>query len=196
MTSTNILRVDTSARKAGSISRQLSDEIVARFEGADVITRDLAATPLPQLSEGFVNLTKGYKEVELTDDQRALLALSDQLIAELKAADVIVIGLPVYNFGVPAALKAWIDLVARAGVTFRYTEKGPEGLLTGKRAVLAMASGGTQLDSAIDFATPYLRQVLGFMGVTDVEVVNADRLAFDAEGTLKAAKEKFANLAA
>lgn len=196
MTSTNILRVDTSARKAGSISRQLSDEIVARFEGADVITRDLAATPLPQLSEGFVNLTKGYKEVELTDDQRALLALSDQLIAELKAADVIVIGLPVYNFGVPAALKAWIDLVARAGVTFRYTEKGPEGLLTGKRAVLAMASGGTQLDSAIDFATPYLRQVLGFMGVTDVEVVNADRLAFDAEGTLKAAKEKIANLAA
>ena len=122
--------------------------------------------------------------------------IPDRLIDELKAADTIVIGLPVYNFGVPSGLKAWIDLVARAGATFRYTEAGPEGLLAGKRAIVAMASGGTEAGSAIDFATPYLRHVLGFIGITEVELVRADRLAFDAEGTLKAAQQQVAGLAA
>ncbi|WP_116132393.1 FMN-dependent NADH-azoreductase [Tropicimonas sp. IMCC34043] len=196
MTATTILRIDASARKVGSISRQLTDEIVARFDGAKVITRDLADTPLPQVNESFVTVTKGSAEAEMSEAQRKIVGLSDHLVTELQAADVIVIGLPVYNFGVPSALKAWIDLVARAGVTFHYTENGPVGLLTGKRVIVAMASGGTELDSPMDFATPYLRHVLGFMGLTEVEVVHADRLAFDAEGTLKSAKDQIASLAA
>lgn len=193
---THILRIDTSARRAGSVSRDLTDAIVAKFAGAQVATRDLAAAPLPQINEGFVTVTKDSDQESLSDAQRQMLALSDELIAELRAADTIVIGLPVYNFGVPSGLKAWIDLVARAGETFRYTEAGPEGLLKGKRAIVAMASGGTEAGSAIDFATPYLRHVLGFMGITNVELVHADRLAFDAEATLKAAQDQVAGLAA
>ena len=117
-------------------------------------------------------------------DEKAELALSDTLIAELRAADTIVIGLPIYNFGVPAALKAWVDLVARPGVTFRYGENGPEGLLEGKRVILAMASGGTPAGSDIDFATGFMRHVLGFIGITDVQLVSADAIARDRDGTL------------
>ena len=100
------------------------------------------------------------------------------------------IGLPIYNFGVPAALKAWVDLVARAGVTFRYTEAGPQGLLTAKRAIVAVASGGTEAGSEIDFATGYIRHVLGFIGITDVSFVTADRLMIDADGTMAKALEQ------
>ena len=113
---------------------------------------------------------------------------------EIKAADVVLIGLPIYNFGVPAALKAWIDLVARAGVTFRYTESGPVGLLAGKRAIVTVASGGTEAGSDIDFATPYIRHALKFIGITDVLFVKADRLAVNPEGTLKAAEKAVADL--
>lgn len=193
---TKVLRIDASARRAGSVSRDLTDAIVARFDGAEILTRDLAAEPLPQLHEGFVTLTKGAGATDLTEAQRDMLAISDRLIDELEAADVIVIGLPVYNFSVPASLKAWIDLVARAGRTFSYSETGPVGHLAGKRAIIAMASGGTEANSAIDFATPYLRHMLGFMGITDVDLVHADRLALDAEGTLKSAQEQVASLAA
>ncbi|WP_068109560.1 FMN-dependent NADH-azoreductase [Tropicimonas marinistellae] len=196
MTTQKILRIDTSARRAGSVSRELTDTIVARFPGAEVVTRDLADSPLPHINEGFVTVTKGAGDDSLSDAQREMIALSDTLIDELKAADTIVIGLPVYNFGVPSALKAWVDLVARAGVTFRYSEAGPEGLLTGKRVIIAMASGGTEANSPIDFATPYLRHVLGFMGMTDVQLVHADRLALDPEGTLKSAQSQVAELAA
>jgi FMN-dependent NADH-azoreductase len=107
--------------------------------------------------------------------QRAALAESDALVAELAAADLLVIGVPIYNFGVPAALKAWVDMVARARLTFRYTENGPEGLLRGKRAYLVVASGGTAVGSEIDFATGYLRHVLGFLGIEDVQIIAADR---------------------
>ena len=117
-------------------------------------------------------------------------------MAELKAADVVVIGMPVYNFGIPAALKAWVDLIARARVTFRYAESGPEGLLTGKRAIVVAASGGTPVDSEIDFATPYLRHALGFVGITDVEVVAADRLMLDPEASLERADRAVLALAA
>ncbi|MFV0358192.1 FMN-dependent NADH-azoreductase [Tropicimonas sp.] len=196
MTTPTLLRVDASARRTGSISRDLTDNIVAKFGGARVITRDLATEPLPQIDEGYITVTRGTPPPELGAAQRDMLALSDRLIGELRAADTIVIGVPVYNFGVPAALKAWIDLIARAGVTFRYTAAGPEGLLAGKRVILAMASGGTEANSAIDFATPYLRHVLGFMGLTDIELVHADRLALDADSTLKAARAQVAALAA
>ncbi|NDR59384.1 FMN-dependent NADH-azoreductase [Aliiruegeria sabulilitoris] len=196
MTAPTILKIDSSARLTASVSRDLTTQITEKFDGARIIARDLATAPLPQIDEGFVTVTKGATEDEVSEAQREMLALSNTLIDELRQADVIVIGLPVYNFGLPASLKAWIDLVARAGETFKYSEAGPEGLLTGKRVIIAMASGGTEANSAIDFATPYLRHVLGFMGMTDVELVRADRLAFDVEGTIKAAKEQVATLAA
>jgi FMN-dependent NADH-azoreductase len=189
----SLLRIDASARRDGSVSRDLADSIIARFgDEATVTTRDLAAG-LPLIDEAWIgaNFTPAENR---TDAQRATLALSDQLVAELQAADTLVIGLPIYNFGIPAALKAWIDLVARAGVTFRYTEAGPQGLLTGKRAIVAVASGGTQAGSDVDFATGYIRHVLGFIGITDVTFVTADRLMLDPEATLAGAAKQVAAL--
>ncbi len=191
----NILRVDASARKEGSVSRDLNDKVIDRFASAGdvaVTHRDLTA-PLPFLDGEWIGANFTPAD-ERTEAQREKLALSDTLIEEIKAADVVLIGLPIYNFGVPAALKAWIDLVARAGVTFRYTESGPVGLLTGKRAIITVASGGTEAGSDIDFATPYIRHALKFIGITDVLLVNADRLAVDPEGTLKAAEKAVADL--
>ncbi len=181
----SLLRIDASARRTGSVSRDLTDRIIARHGDAHVITRDLA-DGLPLITEDWVgaNFTPSDQR---SDAQKDILAISDELVAELKAADTIVIGLPIYNFGVPAALKAWVDLVARAGVTFQYSETGPEGLLTGKRAIIAVASGGTEAGSEIDFATGYMRHVLGFIGITDVEFVTADRLMVDADATLQSA---------
>jgi len=189
-----VLHIDTSARRDGSTSRDLSARILARLAPETVLRRDLAE-PLPLIDEDWIgaNFTP---EDQRDDAQRAQLALSDELVAELKAADTVVIGLPIYNFSVPARLKAWIDLVARAGVTFRYTAEGPEGLLKGKRAILAVASGGTQVGSEIDFATGYLRHVLGFVGITDVQIVVADRLAVDADAALKAANDALGRIAA
>ncbi len=193
--STRILRIDSSARTEGSISRRLADSVIERFANAGEIavnTRDLNDA-LPHVTETWIgaNFTD---EAERNDIQRAALAKSDQLVAEIKAADVLVIGLPIYNFGVPASLKAWIDLVARRGITFEYTENGPKGLLSDKRAIVAVASGGTEVGSDIDFATGYLRHVLGFIGITDVIFVNADRLAVEPEATLKAAEYAIAAL--
>ena len=180
---TTLLRIDASARKTGSVTRQLTDRITARLAPETLITRDLS-TALPQIDEAWV--TANFAPPEARDAaQSQALALSDQLVAELQAADTIVFGLPVYNFSVPASLKAWIDLIARAGVTFRYTANGPEGLLTGKRAIIALASGGTEFGSDIDFASGYLRHMLGFVGITDVTFIRADRSGND--GTLEAA---------
>ena len=191
----NILRIDASARRTQSVSRDLNDKVVARYAAAgpvDVVERDLIQ-PLPLIGEDWIaaNFTD---PAERSPEQEEVLALSDQLISELKAADILLIGLPIYNFGVPATLKAWIDLVARRGVTFRYTESGPVGLLTGKRAIVTVASGGTEVGSDIDFATGYLRHALGFIGITDVLFVKADRLAVDPEATIRAAEQAVADL--
>jgi len=183
----HILRIDASARRTGSVTRGLTDRIVARSgPDATVTTRDLASG-LPQIDEAWIdaNFTRVH---ERTDAQRECLALSDSLVAEVQAADTIVIGLPIYNFGVPAALKAWIDLIARAGVTFQYSADGPKGLLTGKRAIVALASGGTEMGSDIDFASGHVRHVLGFVGITDVTFIRADRTALDMDGTVKFAR--------
>ncbi len=168
---TTVLHIDSSARVQGSATRALSAARTDSLQATHVLRRDVAQDPLPFLTEAWVaaNFTP---EADRTPDQREILALSDTLVAELEAADVIVIGLPVYNFGVPAALKAWIDLVARAGRTFRYTPDGPVGLLTGKRAVVAFASGGTPFGADYDYASRYLTQALGFLGITDVEYVH------------------------
>lgn len=193
MTST-VLHIDSSARAGDSVTRGLSADITAKLNADHVIRRDLA-TPLPLLDEAWVNANFTPAD-QRGDDQKALLAQSDALIAELKEADTVVIGAPIYNFSVPSTLKAWIDLVARVGVTFSYTENGPVGLLEGKRAIIAVASGGTQAGSDIDFATTYLRHVLGFIGITDVELVAADQLAMDAEGSIARAKTAIEGLAA
>jgi len=189
-----VLHIDSSARLEGSVTRDLSAQIVSRLGAEQVIRRDLAA-PLPLLDGAWVgaNFTPADQR---SDEQKQLLSLSDSLIEELKQADTIVIGTPIYNFSVPSTLKAWIDLVARVGVTFRYEETGPIGLLEGKRAIIAVASGGTQAGSDIDFATTYLRHVLGFIGITDVEIVAADAMSIDADGALAKAKGQIEALAA
>ncbi|WP_029059002.1 FMN-dependent NADH-azoreductase [Stappia stellulata] len=189
--SLTILRVDSSARRQDSVTRRLTDRTIAGLaesgSGVTTVVRDVAAG-LPVVDEGWVgaNFTA---PADRTAEQAARLALSDTLVAEVKAADVLVIGVPMYNFGIPAALKAWVDLVARVGVTFRYTENGAEGLLTGKRAILVLASGGTAVGSEIDFATGFLKHILGFIGITDVTVIAADRLLFGAEERLAEAED-------
>ena len=193
MTNT-ILQIDVSPRGAESVTRKLTQNVVERLAPDTIIMRDLTRS-LPHLDSDWIgaNFTPANDH---TAEQSALLRISDTLVDEIRRADTIVIGLPVWNFGIPAALKAWVDLVARAGETFRYTKDGPQGLLTGKRAILALASGGTAVDSEIDFATPYMRHVLGFIGITDVSVVAADQMALDPEASLKAADEAVLNLAA
>ena len=171
----NILRIDGSMRRTGSISRKLTDEVIDHLRSqtavAKVRVRDLA-DPLPHVTEDWINANFTAAE-DRTAEQQQTLALSDALVEELEVADAIVIGLPIYNFGVPAAVKAWIDLIARAKRTFRYTETGPEGLLTGKTAYVVVASGGTGVGTEIDFATDYLKFALGFVGITDIRVIDA-----------------------
>lgn len=191
----NVLRIDASMRRDGSITRKLTDQVIAEFGNADVVTRDLAdGIDLIDSSWIDANFTDAS---ERTDAQRKALASSDVLVAELKAAGIVVIGAPVYNFSVPAALKAWIDQICRARETFRYTENGPVGLLEGKRAIIVMGSGGVEADSAADYMTPYLRHVLGFVGIHDVQVIAADRLNGDKDGSrLQSAEAQIAALAA
>ena len=187
---TNILRIDASARTENSVSRDLLDRIIARFDAAGDATvthRDLAHG-VPLIDEDWVGANFTPADAR-SDAQKEKLAVSDELVGEVKDADVLLIGLPIYNFSVPAAMKAWIDQIARAGVTFKYTEYGPKGLLEGKRAIVVVASGGTEMGSDIDFASGYLRHVLGFIGIEDVVFVPADRMMVDAEATLKSAHE-------
>lgn len=189
-----VLHIDSSARLEGSVTRDLSAAVVARLGATEVIRRDLA-TPLPLLDANWIG-SNFTPEEQRSAEQKQTLALSDSLVEELKQADVLVIGAPIYNFSVPATLKAWIDQIARAGVTFRYTENGPEGLLTGKRAIVIAASGGTPAGADYDFATTYLRHVLGFVGITEVEIIAADQQALDAEASVSKAKASIAELAA
>lgn len=188
-----LLHIDSSARLSGSTSRELTARIVEKL-GGEVIRRDLS-THLPLIDETWVNANFTPAE-KRTEAQSAALSLSDTLIEEIRAADVLVIGVPIYNFGVPTTLKAWVDQVARAGVTFRYTENGPEGLLHGKRAILAVASGGTEAGSDIDFASRYMRHVLGFIGITDVQLVTADQMMVDADAAVAKATAQIDALAA
>ncbi len=196
----NILYLTASIRSEGeSVSRSLGQRLVdglAARTGASVTARDLATTDIPFVSaERFAaNLTPA---AERTPEQVWLADIADTLIAELQAADTIVIASPVYNFGPPASLKAWADLVARAGTTFRYTATGPEGLLTGKKAYLAIASGGTPMGSDIDFMSRWLVFFLGFLGITDVEMVAADGIMGEGgEEKIAAASEQALALAA
>lgn len=175
--SLNVLRIDASARLDGSVTRQLADGLLdgleRRVEGLNVVHRDLA-DGLPFLDAAWVtaNFTDAAQRSEA---QHQTLALSDVLVSEVQAADLLVIATPLYNFSVPATLKAWIDQIARARLTFRYTDHGPEGLLTGRKAYVLVATGGTAVGGGMDFATPWLRFMLGFLGITEVEVIAADQ---------------------
>jgi FMN-dependent NADH-azoreductase len=191
-----ILEVSASGRNKGSVSRMLSGDLIgaveARHGDIELTQRDLSRG-LSFVDEAWIEANFTAPE-ERSAAQRAVLAESDALVAELKAADVLVIGSPIYNFGVPAALKAWIDMIARARLTFRYTENGPEGLLDGTKAFVVIASGGVPVDSAVDFATPYLRQALGFVGIRDIEVIAADQLNSRSEESVDAARLRIAEL--
>ncbi len=168
---THILHIDASATLADSVSRTVGAKTVTDLAPEQTTYRDLATTPLPQVTEAWVK-ARLVSPDDRTAAEAEILALSDTLIAELDAADTIVIGLPLYNFGVPASLKAWMDLVARPGVTFRYTKDGPEGLLTGKTAIVVFASGGVPMGAPVDFASPHVRQFLAFIGITDVTFID------------------------
>ncbi len=196
----NLLYITASIRSdADSVSRGLGQQLVdglAARTGATVTTRDLAANDLPFMTaDRFgANLTPA---ADRTAAQAELAAIADTLIAELQATDTIVIATPIYNFGPPSTLKAWADLVARAGTTFRYTATGPEGLLTGKTAYLAIASGGTQVGSDYDFMSRWLTFFLGFLGITKVSIVAADGIMGEGgEEKIIAAKEAAEKLAA
>ena len=167
-----VLHIDASARHQDSVSRRLSADIVAKLGATEVIRRDLAE-PLPLLDEGWVTSTF-IPPQDRTAAQAEALSFSDTIVEELQKADTIVIGTPIYNFSVPAVLKAWVDQVARAGVTFRYTENGPVGLLADKKVIVAVASGGVQIGSPADFLTPHLKVFFGFLGLQDVTFVNAE----------------------
>lgn len=196
---THILRIDSSIKTQGSISRQLTDDIVAKLVAAHpeatVTARDLGANPLPATDANWLVAVNTPAD-KRTSEQAEIAAQSDALIAELKAADVVVIGLPIYNFALPSQLKSWLDQMARAGETFRYSEAGPEGLVKGTRAIVAYSSNGTRMGSDIDFASGYLRHMLGFFGISDVQFVASDHYAIDAEDSLKSANDDIARLAA
>ena len=195
---TNILRVESSIKGEASVSRKLTDRIVARLTAADpdatVTLRDLS-TGVPHIDGDWIGAV--YTPAEARSPEQADRATySDTLLAEIRAADTLVIALPVYNFGVPAPLKGWIDHLARKGETFQYSDTGPEGLLKGKRAIVALSSDGTRIGSEIDFASGYIRHMLGFFGITDVDFVAADQMVFGPEETLKKAEAQIDALAA
>lgn len=185
---TTILHIDSSVRSSGSISRQLTSEFVQKLQaahaGATVVERDLARNPIPHLSEQMMGAYFTPAE-QRTEEQVRTVKLSDDLVAELMAADVVVVGAPMYNFSISSTLKAWIDHVARAGVTFKYNEQGqPVGLVQGKKFYVFTSRGGVYSSGpakSLDFHETYLRGVLGFLGITDVTFVHTEGVAMGEE---------------
>jgi FMN-dependent NADH-azoreductase len=178
-----LLQIRSSIFSDNGQSSQLADRFVAGWRaanpGAQVLIRDLALQPVPHLDAARFGAFLA-KPAERTLEQQAVVAYSDDLIAELRQAEVLVLGLPMYNFGIPSQLKAYFDHIARAGETFRYTEKGPIGLLTGKEVYVFAARGGLYLGTPRDTQTPYVREFLGFLGMSDIEFVYAEGLAMGA----------------
>ena len=176
----NILQINSSSRPDASHSSRLANAIVARLQAAHDVkslnVRDLGRAPLAELDEPALQALFTPAE-QRTPEHAARVAIDDALIAEIQAADVLVLGVPMYNFGVPAQLKNWIDAIARARVTFTYTEKGPVGLLTGKKVYVALTRGGQYRNTPADTQVPYLKTVLAFLGMTDVQFVYAEGLA-------------------
>lgn len=195
----NILQVNSSSRGDASVSSRLAGELVAKLAagGARVAVRDLGRQPHPVLDEAALGALFTPADAR-TPEQAARVAADDALIAELQAADVLVLGVPMINFGIPAQLKNWIDAISRAKVTFRYTEQGAEGLVTGKKVYAVLARGGAYRDTAADSQVPYLKTVLGFLGMTDIEFIYAEGLNLgeqSAAAALNGARERIAELA-
>ncbi|MCG8407657.1 MAG: NAD(P)H-dependent oxidoreductase [Phycisphaerales bacterium] len=186
-----ILKVNSSGQRESSVSRQLvakvADKLLRENPGAGLVERDVSEG-LPPVNEAWIGANFTPRD-QRSDEQKAVLGTSDSLVEELRAADVIVVGLPIYNFGIPASLKLWVDQVVRAGETFSYDEAGPVGLLEGKRAIVTVASGGVETGSPVDFASTYMKQVLGFIGITDITVVSANGLAMDADTAIATAHQ-------
>lgn len=197
-----LLQLNTSLFSSNGQSSQLADKFVATWQannaGATIVSRDLASQPLAHLdAERFLAFIA--KPEERTPRQQELAAEADALIAEIQAADVLVIGLPMYNFGAPSTLKAYFDRIARAGTTFRYTANGPEGLLTGKQAYIFATRGGLYAGTPRDSQTTYVRDFLGFLGINDVEFIYAEGLNMGEESkqaALVKAQDQLATLAA
>ncbi|HCE3275446.1 FMN-dependent NADH-azoreductase [Vibrio parahaemolyticus] len=176
-----------------SQSNKLVEDFIKNVDQDRLTVRDLAANPLPVLD--FAVATALRATEDLSQEQQAVVNLSDTLIEEVKAADTLVIAAPMYNFTIPTQLKNWIDLIARAGVTFKYTENGVQGLIEGKKAIVVTTRGGIHKDSPTDNVTPYLRTVLGFVGITDVEFVYAEALNMGEDAASKGISEAQSQLA-
>ena len=193
-----VLIIESSARQQDSVSRQLTQTFISQWQTAhpnDHITvRDLAANPVPHLD---INLLGGWmKPAEQRNDiEQVSLERSNQLTEELLAADVLVMAAPMYNFAIPSTLKAWLDHVLRAGVTFKYTDTGPQGLLSGKRAYVLTARGGIYAGSTADHQEPYLRQVMAFIGIHDVTFIHAEGMNLGGDFQEKGLSQANAKLA-
>lgn len=192
-----ILQINTSARSSGANSTRLANAITARTKAkhphAEIELRDLASHPHPVLDEHA--LTALFTPAgQRTSEQAARVSLDDALIAQVQSADIIVLGVPMYNLGVPVQLKTWIDAIARAGVTFRYGENGPEGLIKNKKIYVALARGGLYRDTPADSQVAYLKTALSFLGMTDIEFIYAEGLAMGAERAAQAFAEAEAAL--
>ena len=193
----NVLAITSSLQTGAGNSTKLVEQYLEKISGASaVVRRDLAATNIPHLTD--VEMAAwATTPADRNDEQQQLAQLSDDIIAEVKNADEIVLGVPMYNFGIPSVLKAWIDRLARAGVTFTYTENGPKGLLDGKKVTILAARGGMYAGTPLDTQTEYLRNFWNFVGVTDVNFVYAEGLAMGEESANKAwqsAEEKILEL--
>jgi FMN-dependent NADH-azoreductase len=195
--SKNILRIDASMRKTDSYSRDLLDKLIKQLNGekginVKVTTRDLA-DGISLINEQWI--AANFTAIdERTEDQHKSLIASDTLVDELNKAELIVIGLPIYNFGVPAAFKAWIDQVVRSKLTFQYTDTGPVGLLNNKKAYIIVASGGTKLGTELDFISDYVRHVLGFIGISDITFIDSSSVGLDESKVLAHAHEHIARI--
>ena len=183
-----ILRVDSSAKTENSESRRLTDRIIdglkTNGKSLDVTVRDLNES-LPQVNTAWIEANNTPSD-DQTDEHKKTLALSNTLVGEIEAADTLIIGVALYNFSITASLKLWIDLVCRARKTFAYVDGSPKGLMTGKKAIICFASGGTPFESDIDFASGYLRHILGFIGITDVTFISADKHFMDDQSLINA----------
>ena len=190
-----IYQIDSSARKEGSTSRALAKRVLEKIKkpGDEVIYRDLndEMVFVSGLTESGMNID----EKDQNENHKKMFKLSDQLVKELKESDIIIISAPIYNYGPPATLKAWSDLAARVGETFRFKSNGRrEGLLKNKKAYLVITSGGTKLNSSEDFLTPWLKFILNFFGIEKIQVISADQMALDYDKSIKEAEAQIENI--
>ena len=179
----NVLVLKSSILADNSQTNQLSDYFVSKLADKNVVIRDLAANPLPHFDATAATALRGQPT---SAEENALLALSDELVAEIKKADTLIINAPMYNFHIPTQLKSYFDFIARPRVTFQYSEKGPEGLLKGKKAVVLAAFGGFHQNQPTDLVTSYMKAILGFIGITDVQFVYVEGSGFGPETVEKA----------